>query len=102
MTVTNYLFVGADRPTTYSELAERMGITHRQAEIAVQEARLNHEPIVSGSRGLWLAATDEEALAWVERQRSRAIHLMESAQGVQRGVEARRAIGEQTSIGWAA
>lgn len=100
MTVTRYLYVGADRPTTYSELAERMGITRREAEAAVQDARLHEEPIVSGPRGLWLASSDSEALAWCERQRSRAIHLMESAQGVQRGVERRTAA--QEAFPWAA
>ena len=99
MTVTRYLYVGADRPTTYSELAERMGITRREAEAAVQDARLHGEPIVSGPRGLWLGC-DAEALAWCERQRSRAVKLMESAQGVQRGVERRTAA--QEAFPWAA
>lgn len=99
MNPTRHLFIGADHPTTYSELAERMGVTHREAMTAVQEARVAGEPIVAGSRGLWLG-TDEEALAWCERQRSRGITLMESAQGVQRGVEARRATrAGQTDLG---
>jgi hypothetical protein len=90
MSILRHLYVGADRPSTYDDIAERAGITRRQAEIAVREARLSGEPILGGSRGMYIASTDAEALAWCERQRSRAISLMESAQGVQRGVERRR------------
>ena len=75
---------------TLSELAEVLSQPRRAIETAVQDARLRGVPIISSSKGLWLG-TDAEALAWCERQRSRAIHLMESAQGVQRGVERRAA-----------
>ena len=85
---------------TIGELAESLNLPRRVIEAEVQQARLDGHPIVSGPEGLWIG-TDTEALAWVERQRSRAIHLMESAQGVQRGVERRRAIGEQETL-WAA
>ena len=81
---------------TLSEIAEAANVSRREVEQAVQDARLAGMPVVSSSRGIWLG-NDAEALAWCERQRSRAIHLMESAQGVQRGVEARRANAEQTS-----
>jgi biotin operon repressor len=76
---------------TIGELAESLRVSRREIEKAAQDARLEGVPIVSASEGLWLG-NDEEALAWCEKQRNRAIHLMESAQGVQRGVEARRAI----------
>jgi hypothetical protein len=79
-------------------IAESAGVTRREVEQAVQDARLAGVPVVSSSKGLWLG-TDAEALAWCERQRSRAIHLMESAQGVQRGVE-RRGAHQETL--WAA
>lgn len=97
MNVRRHLNIGQDGAIKYPELAERMGVSEREAQDAVQHARLQGEPIVSGNPGLWIATSDAEALAWCERQRSRAIHLMESAQGVQRGVEARRATVEQTS-----
>jgi hypothetical protein len=97
MTVTAHLFVGADRPSTYAELATRMGVTHREAMRLVQEARLDGVAVVSGGRGLWLASNDAEALAWCERAHSRAIHQLETVKAVRDGVAARRAIGEQTT-----
>lgn len=90
---------GRDNAVTIGALAEANGITRREVEAFIQQARLDGSPIVSGSDGVWLG-TDQEALAWCERQRSRAVHLMESAQGVQRGVEARRA--RQEGFPWAA
>ena len=95
MNPRNHLYVGADRPTTYPVLAERMGVTEREAMQAVQDARLASEPILSGARGLWLASSPQEAREWAQRQRSRAIHLMESAQGVERWADAQE--GEQTT-----
>lgn len=85
---------------TIGELAEALRVSRREIEAAIQAARLDGVPIVSGSEGVWIG-TDEEALAWAERQHSRANHLHESAQGVERGVEARRAIG-QGVMPWAA
>jgi predicted DNA-binding transcriptional regulator YafY len=91
-----------DHARTIGELSESLKVSRREVEQAVQDARLDGVPIVSASEGLWIG-TDEEALAWCEKQRSRAIHLMESAQGVQRGVEARRAIrAGQEGFPWAA
>lgn len=78
---------------TLGQIAESANVSRREVEQAVQDARLSGMPVVSSSKGLWLG-TDAEALAWCERQRSRAIHLMESAQGVQRGVERRGASQE--------
>lgn len=75
---------------TLGQIAESANVSRREVEQAVQDARLSGMPVVSSSKGLWLG-TDAEALAWCERQRSRAIRLMESAQGVQRGVERRAA-----------
>ena len=84
---------------TIGDIAESARVSRREVEAAVQDARLHGVPVVSSSKGLWLGS-DAEALAWCERQRSRAIHLMESAQGVQRGVERRAA--RQEGFPWAA
>lgn len=102
MTDIRYLLnVGRDHARTIADLAEALNVSRREIEASVQAARLDGVPIVSGSEGLWLG-TDDEALAWCERQRSRGITLMESAQGVQRGVERRRAIREGQGTLWAA
>ncbi len=101
MNVLRHLFVGADRPTTYPVLAERLGVTEREAQEAVQESRKAGIPIVAGARGLWLASTPQEAREWAQRQRSRAIHLMESAQGVERWAEIQELSGQE-AFPWAA
>ena len=99
MTDVRYLLnVGRDNARTIGELAETLNAPRRVIEESIQAARLDGVPIVSGSEGMWIASDDAEALAWCERQRSRAIHLMESAQGVQRGVEARRANATQPTL----
>ena len=74
---------------TIGDIAESARVSRREVEASIQQARLDGYPVVSSAHGVWLG-TDQEALAWCERQRSRAIHLMQSAQGVQRGVERRQ------------
>ena len=75
---------------TYGEIAESAGVTRREVEQAVQDARLSGLPIVSSGKGLWLG-TDAEALAWCERAHARAIHQLETVKGVRAGVERRGA-----------
>lgn len=89
----SHLNRSADSATSLSELAERMGVSRREAEQAVQDARMAGEPIVSGPRGLWIG-TDAEALEWCERARSRALNQLATVQAVQRGVERRRGAGQ--------
>ena len=96
MNVLRHLFVGADNPTTYPVLAERMGVTEREAQAAVESARKAAIPVISGARGLWLASSSQEAREWVERQRSRAIHMMETAQGVEKWAEVQELSGQPT------
>ena len=98
--ILRHLYTGADRPSTLSEIAERAGITRRQAELAIRDARLAGEPILSGPRGMYLASNDAEAARWVERQRSRGVTLLETARAVERGIEARGA--RQGGFPWAA
>lgn len=92
--IARHLHVGRDRPTTLSALAERMGITRREAEHAVRTARLNGEPILSDGRGLWATETPQEAREWAQRQRSRAIHLMETAQALERWADRHEQAGQ--------
>jgi hypothetical protein len=90
MRVSSHLHNSADRPTTLSELAERMGVSRREAEMLVQAARLEGVPVVSNNCGLWLG-TDQEALEWCQRAHDRAIHQLETIKGVRAGVERRAA-----------
>jgi hypothetical protein len=77
-----YLYRGADRPSTLSELAERMGVTRREAENAVQAARMAGEPIVSGPRGLWVSESPTEVLEAAARLRSRALTQLVTARAL--------------------
>lgn len=55
-----HLNIGADRPTTLSELAERLGVARRSVEAAVEELRHAGRPVASSSRGIWIAQTSGE------------------------------------------
>ena len=87
MTLLEKLNVGADAAITLSELAERMGVTRREAEVAVNAARHAGIPILSGNPGVWLAVSPGEARQWAARQRSRGIHILETASAVERAAE---------------
>lgn len=88
-----------DTPIPLSELAELSGMTRREAEQAIQDARLAGHPIVSDPRGMKLG-TDAEALEWCQRASRRVMHQLETVKAVERGVERRRA--RQGGFPWAA
>ena len=96
MNVARYLYVGADRPMTYSELAEQMGVTHREAMHAVQAARLAGVAIVSGPRGLWIASTSQEALEAAQALRRRAITQLVTARALRAAGKRMAAIRQPT------
>ena len=107
MSVTRHLYIGADRPTTYSELAERMGVTHREAMLAVQEARLALEPIVSGPRGLWISDSPEEVARAAESLRKRLVTQYATVRALRataRRMRVQKHYGDmlQTELGWVA
>ena len=82
-----HLHVGADAAITLDTLAARMNVSRREAEQAVHDARMAGVPIISGSRGLWLATTPQEAREQAARLRTRAIHQIETAQALERAAE---------------
>jgi predicted DNA-binding transcriptional regulator YafY len=82
-----HLNVGADAAITLDTLAARMNVSRREAEQAVHDARMVGVPIISGSRGLWLATTAQEAREAARRFRDRAVHQMATAQALERAAE---------------
>ena len=73
MNIRAHLGTGRDAAVTYGELSERTGMVRRELEEAVRLARLDGEPIISGSEGLWLSDSSEEVLRAAERLRERAV-----------------------------
>ena len=74
MTDVRYLLnVGRDHALTIGELAETLNLPRRVIEEAVQQARLEHMPIVSGSEGVWISDSPDELLRAAESLRKRLV-----------------------------
>ena len=82
---------------TIGELAEALNLPRREIEAAVQAARLDGVPIVSGSEGLWIASTPLEALEAAQALRRRAITQLVTARAL-RAAGKRMAAIRQPSI----
>ena len=82
------LNIGRDHARTIGELAEALNVPRRTIEEAVQSARLDGVPIVSGSEGLWLAQTPQEAHEAALALRRRAIHQLVTARALRRAGDA--------------
>jgi hypothetical protein len=83
MTDVRYLLnVGRDNARTIGELAETLNLPRRVIEEAVQQARLERVPILSGSEGVWIAASAQEALEGAEALRRRAITQLVTARAL--------------------
>ena len=108
MTDIRYLLnVGKDHARTYGELAETLNVPRRVIEESVQQARLDGVPIVSGSEGVWIASSPQEALEAAQALRRRAITQLVTARALRhagRRMAASRNYGEiiQTELGWVA
>lgn len=66
---------------TKRHIAAELGISTREVEEAIQQARLDGHPIISGDNGYYIGTADE-ARACADRLRSRAIHQLETAQAL--------------------
>jgi biotin operon repressor len=62
----------SNAPRTIADLEQATGIPRREVEAALQALRLAGEPIGSGSRGVWLVRTAQEAREMAQRLRERA------------------------------
>ena len=60
-------------PTPISELADRLGVSRRQVERAVEQARVEGLPICTGPGGVWLTDDPAELRVQYRRLRSRYI-----------------------------
>jgi biotin operon repressor len=70
-------------PQTKRQLAEKAGITQREVELLIQQARLEGAPICSNADGYWLG-TAAEVEECARRLRSRYIHQAITARALRR------------------
>ena len=81
---------------TIGELAETLNVPRREIEQSVQAARLDGIPVVSGSEGLWIASTPQEALEAAQALRRRAITQLVTARALRAAGKRMAAIRQQT------
>ena len=81
---------------TIGELSESLKVSRREIEAAVQSARLDGVPIVSGSEGLWIASTAQEALEAAQALRRRAITQLVTARALRAAGKRMAAIRQPT------
>lgn len=71
-------------PITLGEIARLPGMTRREAEAAVEELRLEGEPIVGGNDGLRLTNDPDELAKYLEGRRRRAASIHRGTMSMRR------------------
>jgi len=102
MNVLRYVGSSSDTARTLSQIAELAGVSRREVEQAVQQARMDGVPLITSERGVWRAQMPQEARQMAERLRSRAITQMETAAALDRAADAMEQTGQETLWGRAA
>ena len=92
---------------TIGELAEALRVSRREIEAAVQAARIDGVPIVSGSEGLWISDSPEEVARAAESLRKRLVTQYATVRALRataRRMAARKHYDGiiQTELGWVA
>ena len=91
MTTTSlarYLRVGRGNALTEAAIAEAAGVTVREVQRAIQDARRAGYPVISGDRGVWVAGSLQELVDQRERLRARARTQLVTARGVDKAIQA--------------
>ena len=108
MTDIRYLLnVGRDHARTIGSLSESLNVSRREIEAAVQAARLDGIPVVSGSEGLWISDSPEEVARAAESLRKRLVTQYATVRAL-RATARRMAVRKhydgiiQTELGWVA
>jgi biotin operon repressor len=91
---------GADAAVSIGTLAERLNLSRRAVERALEEAAHDGLPIISGAQGVWLAETAQEAREQADRLDHRAAAIHARAAALRRWADAQEA--EQGVMPWAA
>lgn len=96
ISLTSMLNNSRTHARTIGELAEALRVSRREIEAAVQHARLDGVPIVSGSEGLWIASDAQEALEAAQALRKRAITQLVTARALRAAGKRMAAVRQQT------
>lgn len=72
---------------TCPELGETIGITAREVQHAIQDARNEGAPIISGDKGYKWSTDREEVEDYIERHHSRSVSLLTTISGMKRGLD---------------
>lgn len=96
MVILRYVGSSQDTAVTLSAIADAAGVSRREVEQAIQQARLDGIPLITSGRGVWRAETAQEARSMAERLRSRAITQMTTAQALDRAADAMDRVGQTT------
>ena len=75
---------GADHPVTIGQLAESMKVSRRVVERAVEQLRLEGQPLCTGSAGLWLSRDPAELRQHYQALRRRYIRQAVGARALLR------------------
>jgi biotin operon repressor len=82
---------GADGAQSISELAERLNLSRRQVEVALQElASSGSYPLIAGPRGVYLASSADEVDAYADALRARLTHQALRIRGLRKCARAMR------------
>lgn len=78
------LHVGRDAAVTLSDIAERLNLSRRAVEAAVEALRRGGTPVCSGSEGIWLTDSPDELIDQYRRLRRRALTQLRNLRAMQR------------------
>ena len=102
-TATLLTLIGNSAATarTIGWIAEHAGVPRREVEQAIQTARIEGVPLVTGEHGVWATDSPAEASQMAERLRYRIVHQYVTYRALR--ATARRMAAqhvEQTAIPW--
>lgn len=85
MQIVDLLLEGEGNAVTRQYLEQITGLTGREIQRAVQAERLAGKPILSGQKGFYLPATEDEKSRFVRSMRHRAAEISRAATAVELG-----------------
>ena len=94
---------GADKAQSIGELAERLDLSRRQVEVALQKLSTSGAyPIIAGPRGVYLSDSADEIDAYADALRARLEHQAARIKGLRDCARRMRGKPKQETLPWAA
>jgi len=82
------LGLGADNARSISQIADSYGVSRREVEQALEDARRAGVPLVAGARGVYIATDVRELIEYERRLRERVRSQMHGIRGVRKAIRA--------------